>query len=111
WQQIKSAASPFPVANPPYLTSAETAAALANGSLRDPIAALDGGSDGLDSLRSAIDAAGRGLRQGGWLIIEHGYRQQDAVGSLLVDAGFGQIGSHCDLAGWPRVAVAQRNRI
>ena len=108
WEEIAPDAYRLIVANPPYLTSAETAAAIGSGDLRDPAAALDGGSDGFDGLRSAIEAAGRGLQDGCWLLVEHGADQQQAVSKLLARGGFDRIETHRDLAGLPRVAAGRR---
>ena len=108
WENIEQNAYRMIVANPPYLTSAETDAAIAAGDLHDPRASLDGGADGLEGLRSATGAAWRGLQDGGTLIIEHGSSQQQAVCELLKQAGFGQIGAHHDLAGWPRAVTGRR---
>ena len=110
WEGIRQRRYRMVIANPPYLTSAEAAAAIECGLLHDPVAALDGGEDGLDGLRSAIAAAGRGLQEHCWLIIEHGAAQQDQVRRLLAAGGFGQIACHRDLAGLPRVATARRER-
>lgn len=39
------------------------------------------------------------LNAGGWLMLEHGYDQAEAVRQLLQDAGFAQVESRKDLGG------------
>jgi release factor glutamine methyltransferase len=92
------------VSNPPYIAKGDRH--LAQGDLRfEPAAALcDGSRDGLDSIRAIVAGAAAHLEPGGWLLIEHGYDQKDAVGELLRLAGFAERISIEDLAGIPRVA-------
>jgi release factor glutamine methyltransferase len=51
--------------------------------------------------------APRYLRPGGWLLLEHGYRQGGAVSTLLKQAGFCNVTTATDLAGRPRVSEGQ----
>ena len=92
------------VSNPPYV--AEGDRHLAEGDLRfEPQSALtDGSRDGLDSTRAIIAGAAEHLNPGGWLLLEHGHDQSEAVESLLCAAGFQDVVSISDLAGIPRVA-------
>jgi len=48
------------------------------------------------------------LRPGGWLLLEHGFEQGRAVRQLLVDAGFVEVATRCDLAGLERITGACR---
>ncbi len=87
------------VSNPPYI--AEQDAHLP--ALRhEPIGALTSGVDGLDAIRILVQQAPQHLRAGGWLLIEHGYDQADAVCDLLHSAGFDAVQSRHDLAGIAR---------
>jgi release factor glutamine methyltransferase len=92
------------VSNPPYVRRGDPH--LSNGDLRfEPEGALtDGSADGLDSIRAIVAGARGHLEPGGWLVVEHGYDQKDAVQALLQGAGFDQRFSFDDLAGIPRVA-------
>ena len=92
------------VSNPPYIAKGDPH--LAKGDLRfEPAAALcDGSGDGLDSIRAIVAGARAHLEPGGWLLIEHGYDQKDAVDGIFRLAGFGERASIDDLAGIPRVA-------
>jgi release factor glutamine methyltransferase len=94
------------VSNPPYV--AEGDPHLDHGDVRfEPRTALVGGRDGLDAIRTIIGGAAVHLNPGGWLILEHGYDQQRNLERLAVDAGFGSLRSHADLAGKPRVLGAR----
>ena len=92
------------VANPPYIAARDPH--LAQGDLRfEPAGALtDGSADGLDSIRAIVAGARTHLNPGGWLLVEHGYDQSDAVRNLLLEAGIENRVSIPDLAGIPRVA-------
>jgi release factor glutamine methyltransferase len=92
------------VSNPPYI--ARNDPHLASGDLRfEPALALtDGSRDGLDAIRAIVHGAAAHLEPGGWLVIEHGYDQKEAVQSLLAEARFEDRFSADDLAGIPRVA-------
>ena len=87
------------VSNPPYIAAADP---HLQDLTHEPLQALASGADGLTDLRAIISAAPRCLRPGGWLLLEHGYDQADAVRALLVDAGFTQVQSRRDLAGIER---------
>lgn len=54
----------------------------------EPSLALDGGDDGLDVLRTVINAAPRWLRPDGWLVAELGWGQVEAARAALVGQGF-----------------------
>jgi release factor glutamine methyltransferase len=92
------------VSNPPYVAAAD--AHLGRGDLRfEPSAALtDGSPDGLGSIRTIVAGAPAHLAPGGWLLVEHGYDQAEAVAALLAGAGFTERICLADLAGIPRVA-------
>jgi release factor glutamine methyltransferase len=92
------------VSNPPYVAAGDPH--LGEGDLRfEPRAALtDGSPDGLGSIRAIVAGATRHLNPGGWLLLEHGYDQAEAVAALLREAGLVEAVSIADLAGIPRVA-------
>jgi len=92
--------------NPPYIATNDPH--LAQGDLRfEPAAALASGADGLEALRTIIAGAPRHLVPGGWLLLEHGYDQGQAVRALLTAAGFTQVTTARDLEHRERVAVAR----
>jgi release factor glutamine methyltransferase len=92
--------------NPPYIEADDPH--LSQGDLpQEPIGALASGADGLEDIRSIIAQAPSRLKQNGWLILEHGYRQAESVSALLRAAGMDMISNHTDLAGNPRVTEAR----
>jgi release factor glutamine methyltransferase len=92
------------VSNPPYIAADDAhLAALTH----EPLQALASGADGLDDIRVIIDQAPTRLRSGGWLLLEHGYDQAEAVRTLLRAAGFDQVQSRRDLAGIERCSGGQ----
>jgi len=91
------------VSNPPYVAAGDPH--LEQGDLRfEPATALASGEDGLADIRIIVAGAPAYLREGGWLLFEHGHGQADACRDLLLDAGFGEVISRADIAGLPRVA-------
>lgn len=90
-------------ANPPYIIAGDPH--LSQGDLRfEPVDALTDHADGLSALRNIVANAPMHLASGGWLLMEHGYDQADAVRKLLAAAGFSDIESWTDLAGIERVS-------
>ena len=93
------------VSNPPYIAAADPhLAALTH----EPLAALASGADGLDDLRSIIAQAPAHLAPGGWLLLEHGHDQAEAVATLLLAAGLVRVQSRKDLAGIVRCSGGQK---
>ena len=89
------------ISNPPYVVVDDPhLAALPY----EPRLALLGGADGLDAFRVLAREAPAHLLPGGWLLMEHGAGQQDAVRALLEAAGLETTASWPDLAGIPRVS-------
>jgi release factor glutamine methyltransferase len=96
------------VSNPPYIRSADIAGLALEVRDHDPLAALDGGTDGLDAYRALIPQAARLLAPGGALVVEAGRGQTSAIGELMMAAGLMQERpAKADLAGVLR-AVAGR---
>ena len=96
------------VSNPPYIVAGDRH--LSQGDLRfKPVDALTDHADGLSDLRTIIDGAAPHLEAGGWLLLEHGYDQADAVRAMLKTRGFGQVQSWRDLAGIERVSGGRRD--
>ena len=92
------------VANLPYIPSDEIAS-LSPEVRHDPLAALDGGPDGLDLIRRLTDTAPERLTPGGALLLEIGAGQADAVNTLLADRKFRDISVRSDYQTIPRFAV------
>jgi release factor glutamine methyltransferase len=89
--------------NPPYIASNDEH--LSQGDLRfEPAGALTDHADGLSALRTIVDGAPAHLAPGGWLLLEHGYDQAEAVRALLAARGFEEVQSWRDLPGIERVS-------
>ncbi|MFE7675710.1 N5-glutamine methyltransferase family protein [Streptomyces albidoflavus] len=74
-----------------------------------PKRAIFSGMDGLDVIRGMVPVAGRLLRVGGTLIIEHGRFHQATVPELLQSSGkFSEIADYCDQVRQPLYAAALR---
>ena len=95
------------VANPPYIAEDDDEI---DESVRawEPPVALFAGADGLDAIRRIVTDAPLWLRPGGWLVMEIGYRQGDAVAALFGDA-WESVVVRRDLADRERFVVAQRS--
>ena len=96
------------VCNPPYIPSGEIAALEPGVRDYEPAEALDGGQDGLDAYRLLFPAASGLLRDGGFVAVEVGVGQAEAVQEMADGAGYGGIESVCDLAGIPRVVIGYK---
>ena len=94
------------ISNPPYIASADPH--LAQGDVRfEPASALVAGPDGLDDLRLIVAQAPEHLEAGGWLMLEHGYDQAEAVRDLLHTRGFEEVHSRTDLGGHQRISLGR----
>ncbi|WP_207886079.1 peptide chain release factor N(5)-glutamine methyltransferase [Pseudomonas sp. 30_B] len=92
------------VSNPPYIPSADPH--LTQGDVRfEPSSALVSGADGLDDIRLIVEQAPDHLESGGWLMLEHGYDQADAVRDLLLTRGFARVESRRDFGGHERISL------
>ena len=93
------------IANPPYIPDAqELPRDVAD---HEPAIALFGGVDGMKAPRLFISTAGRLLKEGGFLAIEHHEKQGAAIADVL-SADFTDILLHQDLTGRPRFTTAVR---
>lgn len=90
------------LANPPYLTRAEVAAAPRGVREGDPFGALDGGEDGLDGHRAFARGLIAALRPGGRAFVEIGAAQAQTAAAIYGAAGFTVDGVLPDLAARPR---------
>lgn len=95
------------VSNPPYV--ADDDPHLAEGDVRfEPATALAAGPAGLDDIRRIVAGAPDFLVPGGWLLLEHGYDQAEAVRALLAARGLVEVASARDLAGIERITFGRR---
>lgn len=93
------------VSNPPYVAEGDP---HLPGLRHEPVSALVAGPDGLDDVRAITRAAPARLAAGGWLLLEHGWDQAEAVRALLGAAGLRDACSRHDLAGIARCSGARR---
>ena len=92
------------VSNPPYVDR-EDPDLQAEVLQFEPAAALFAAEDGLAALEHICKRAPDFLFPGGVLVLEHGWRQGDAVRQLLANAGFRGIATREDLAGRERASL------
>ena len=105
-QAITSASFDMVVSNPPYIE--ENDPHLLQGDVKfEPISALTSGPDGLNDIRQIVAESVQCLKPRGWLLIEHGYHQSDAVKILFAEAGFKNIIAERDFGGQDRVVLGQ----
>ncbi|WP_263322118.1 peptide chain release factor N(5)-glutamine methyltransferase [Endozoicomonas sp. Mp262] len=94
------------VTNPPYIR--EDDHHLTQGDVRfEPRSALASGKDGLEDIRQIVCDSRNHLPPGGWLLIEHGYDQGQAVAELMTGQGYIEVVTKQDLAGHDRVTMGQ----
>jgi release factor glutamine methyltransferase len=96
------------VSNPPYVPTVDRASLSVEVRDFEPSMALFAGEDGLDVYRRLIPAAYTALVPSGFLLLEIGFGQAEAMERLLIAAGFQGVEFTPDLQGIARVARAQR---
>ena len=95
--------------NPPYIAEAEMAEldAVLTYEPRSAHVAGDAGGPGLSDLQTILYEAPRWLSPSGALVAEHGFTQGDALVVMARKAGFGAVRDLADMAGHPRILVAE----
>lgn len=94
------------IANPPYIE--ETNSHLQQGDVFfEPRLALIADNNGLAALQHIITYSKNYLLSGGWLLVEHGYNQKEAVDQLFKQAGYQDIYSWQDFQGHDRVTAGR----
>ena len=106
WEPIADDTCDIIISNPPYV-KANDPLLQATELQHEPHTALAAGPDGLADLRILCRGAGQHLNTNGWLLLEHGAEQAPALQQLLGNAGFQAINTHPDVAGLPRITMAQ----
>lgn len=99
------------ISNPPYISSAVVETLEREVRNHDPMAALDGGADGLDFYRRLAMNAGVLLAANGLVAVEIGYDQREAVAMIFFNAGFKERAFHKDLGGRPRALVFEKRAL
>lgn len=98
----------FIISNPPYVTEEDYARLPRSIRAFEPAEALQAGPDGLSVIRILVARAGDFLKPGGYLVMEIGYNQRDAVEQLLADHGYKEVIFERDAADIPRVAIGRK---
>jgi release factor glutamine methyltransferase len=95
------------VTNPPYVE--QHSPYLNQGDVRfEPSSALISGLDGLDDIRFIIAQARNYLTESGWLIIEHGFEQDNEIRYLFESNAYVNIKTKTDFNGLARVTMAKK---
>ena len=94
--------------NPPYIPSDVIPTLQREIKDHEPVAALDGGKDGLDFYRKMVTDSAVHLKKGGYILFEIGHDQADEVTALLEEEGcYKDIFTHKDMARSDRVITAR----
>lgn len=94
------------VSNPPYICERDPH--LLRGDVRyEPRSALVADEEGLSDIRVIAGQGVEVLSPGGWLFLEHGWEQGEAVRALLEKAGYRQVETLKDLGEQDRVTLGQ----
>jgi release factor glutamine methyltransferase len=96
------------VSNPPYVSTSEMAGLTEEVRKHDPGLALVAGDDGLDAYRVLLPQASSVVRPAGFLLVEIGSSQKQAVTAIGEAVGWHLEDSFGDLSGHDRVLVFQR---
>ncbi len=97
------------MANPPYIPTGEILSLMPEVRDFEPENALDGGADGLDFYRKIAGQVKDYLNPGGYVYMEIGYDQGEAVFELMRNAGFTEVEVIKDLARNDRVVKGKGN--
>lgn len=106
FEQVPAATFDLVISNPPYI--AEDDSHLQQGDIRfEPQSALVAAQQGLSDIRTIAGQARARLNNGGHLLIEHGYNQQQTVQAIFTELGYDEVETHTDLSGQPRATYGQ----
>lgn len=100
WQALPTQARfDLVLSNPPYIAGDDPHLAALR---HEPLMALTPGGDGLGALTEIIAGAAPHLKEGGWLLLEHGWDQAAAVRSAMQSAGLDRVSTRLDIEGRDR---------
>lgn len=92
------------VSNPPYIDEHDQHLVDLT---HEPITALTAKNNGLADLKVIIVQASQWLKTKGWLLVEHGFDQAQAVQQLFMQAGFSDVKTVKDYGGNDRVTMGR----
>jgi release factor glutamine methyltransferase len=104
WQAVAGRRFVLALSNPPYIAGGDPHLTALHA---EPGSALSPGPTGLEALEVIIDDAPAHLAPGGWLVLEHGFDQAEAVRKRLLARGFRLVQTRLDLSGQPRCSGGQ----
>lgn len=94
------------VSNPPYIDERDPH--LAQGDVRfEPLTALVAANEGLADLEHIVTASRQHLEPNGWLLVEHGWTQGEAVRALFIAAGYHAVETCRDYGDNERLTLGQ----
>ncbi|HDR2687142.1 peptide chain release factor N(5)-glutamine methyltransferase [Enterobacter ludwigii] len=94
------------VSNPPYIDEHDPH--LTQGDVRfEPLTALVAANEGLADIVHIVTTSRQHLLPGGWLLIEHGWTQGDAVRDVFIAAGYRAVETCRDYGGNDRLTLGQ----
>jgi release factor glutamine methyltransferase len=98
------------VSNPPYVPAVSAPGLTPEVLDYEPSVAVFGGDDGLDGLRRVLGDSVARLVPDGWLVVEFGYGQEDAVKSIVKGLpALSLVKIRADLQDIPRTAVVRKH--
>lgn len=95
------------ISNPPYIDAADLHL-TGDGVRFEPRLALTDDANGLSAYVAIVAQAIDRLKPGGWLLVEHGHDQADAVAQFWRTAGLVDVQSRQDLSGNPRMTGGRK---
>ncbi len=95
------------VSNPPYIAEKEWDELMPEVRCFEPQLALLAENNGLDCYQKLADQAISRLKSHGWLLVEVGYQQAEAVKKIFVASGLANLSVREDYSGQPRVVGGQ----
>jgi release factor glutamine methyltransferase len=97
WRAVGNERFELAVSNPPYVAPGDPHLSALR---HEPMEALVASEAGLEALRQIVEQARPHVT--GWLLLEHGWDQAEAVQMMLMHSGFREVATRTDLQGHPR---------
>ena len=97
------------ISNPPYIRTLSMPELQPEIYKYEPLAALDGGKDGLDSIKKIIFEAHAFLVQNGMLLLETGHDQKNQIKKIIDDCGkYEDVVFKKDYSGYDRIVCMRK---
>ena len=110
-ESFECASQDIVVSNPPYIDSKDMEELEIQVKFFEPHLALYGGEDGLMFYEIICKHAMKLLKNGGALMVEHGYNQGESVSSIFVKEGFTNVMTLKDYGGNDRVTLGIKSEV